>query len=159
MNGYPSFYPRIALVAPSPVRITTGNRWIPFTKGAHNAKIVPISSHRHYVILSEMYFEHYSDVIIRAMASQITGLSIVYSTVYSGADERRHQSSASLAFVRGIQRWPVDSPHKGPVTRKMLPFNDVIKTYQWLHLIQLKRYGYFHGIIRVHDRARKLISI
>ena len=35
-------------------------------------------------------------------------------------------SSASLAFVRGIHRWPVDSPHKGPVTRKMLPFDDVI---------------------------------
>ena len=68
----------------------------------------------------------YSDVIIGAMAFQITSLTIVYSTVYSGADQRKHQSSTSLAFVRGIHRWPVNSPHKGPVTRKMFPFDDVI---------------------------------
>ena len=61
-----------------------------------------------------------------AMASQITSLTIVYSTVYSGADQRKHQSPASLAFVRGIHRWPVNSPHKGPVTRKMYPSDDVI---------------------------------
>ena len=53
-----------------------------------------------------------------AMASQITSLTIVYSTIYSGADQRKHQSSASLAFVRGIQQWPVNSPPKWPVTRK-----------------------------------------
>ena len=53
-----------------------------------------------------------------AMASQITSLIIVYSTVYSGADQRKHQSSASLAFVRGIHWWPVNSPHKWPVMRK-----------------------------------------
>ena len=57
---------------------------------------------------------------------QITGVSIVYSTVCSDADQRKHQSSASLAFVRGIHRWPVNSPHKWPVTRKMGPFDDVI---------------------------------
>ena len=68
----------------------------------------------------------YSDVIMGVMASQITGVSIVCSAVCSGADQRKHQSSASLAFVRGIHRWPVDSPHKGLVTRKMFPFNDVI---------------------------------
>ena len=67
---------------------------------------------------------HYNDVIMNA--SQITGLAIVYSCVYSGADQRKHQSSASLAFVRGIYRSPVNSPHKGPVTRKMYPFDDVI---------------------------------
>ena len=60
------------------------------------------------------------------MACQITGVSIVYSNVCSGADQRKHQSSASLAFVRGIHRWPVNSPQKGPVTRKMFPFDDVI---------------------------------
>ena len=60
------------------------------------------------------------------MASQITSLTIVYSTVYSGVDQRKYQSSASLAFVRGIHRWPVNSPHKGPVTRKMFSFDDVI---------------------------------
>ena len=60
------------------------------------------------------------------MASQITSLTIVHSVVYSGADQRKHQSSASLAFVRGIHWWPVNSPHKWPVTRKMFPFYDVI---------------------------------
>ena len=60
-----------------------------------------------------------------AMALQITSLAIVYM-VYSGEDQRKHQSSASLAFVRGIHRWPVNSRHKGPVTRKMFPFDDVI---------------------------------
>ena len=69
---------------------------------------------------------HYDDVIMGAMASQITSLTIVYSTVHSGADQRKHQSSASLAFVRGIHRGPVNSPHKWPVTRKMSPFDDVI---------------------------------
>ena len=52
---------------------------------------------------------HYSDVIMGAMASQITGVSIVCSTVYAGVDQRKHQSSVSLAFVRGIHRWPVNS--------------------------------------------------
>ena len=60
---------------------------------------------------------HYNDFTMKAMASQITSLTIVYSTVYSGADQRKHQISASLAFVRGIHR-PVNSPHKRPVTRK-----------------------------------------
>ena len=50
----------------------------------------------------------------------------VYSTVYSDTDQRKHLSSVSLAFVRVIHRWPVNSPHKGPVTRKMFPFDDVI---------------------------------
>ena len=69
---------------------------------------------------------HYGVVIMGTIASQITSLTIVYSTVYSDADQRKHQSSASLAFVRGIHRGPVNSPHKWPVTRKMFPFDDVI---------------------------------
>ena len=68
----------------------------------------------------------YSDVMMGAMASQITGVSMVYSNVCSGADQRKHQSYTSLAFVRGIHRWPVNSPHKGPVTRKMFPLDDVL---------------------------------
>ena len=62
---------------------------------------------------------HYNDVIMGAMASQITSLTIVYSSVYSGAEQRKHESSASLAFVPGIHRWPVNSPHQWPVTRKI----------------------------------------
>ena len=69
---------------------------------------------------------HYSDVIMGAIASQITSFTIVYSTVYAGGDQRKHQSSAFLVFVQGIHRWPVNSPHKWPVTRKMFPFDDVI---------------------------------
>ena len=69
---------------------------------------------------------HYGDVIMGVLASQVTSLTIVYSTVNSGEDQRKHQSFASLAFVRGIHRWPVNSPHKWPVTRKMFPFDDVI---------------------------------
>ena len=61
---------------------------------------------------------HYSDAIMGTMASQITGISIACSTVGSEADQRKHQSSASLAFVRGIHQWLMNSPHKGPVTGK-----------------------------------------
>ena len=61
--------------------------------------------------------------------------SIVCSAVCSGADRRKHQRSASLAFVRGIHRWPVNSPHKGPVTRKMFPFDDVIMFWLLITLI------------------------
>ena len=60
------------------------------------------------------------------MAYQITGVSVVYSTVCSGTDEIKHQSSMPLAFVRGIHRRPVNPPHKGPLTRKMFPFDDSI---------------------------------
>ena len=63
------------------------------------------------------------------IASQITSLTIVYSTFYSGADQSKHQSSASLAFVWAIHRGPVNSPHKWPVTRKMFPFDDVIMKF------------------------------
>ena len=73
-----------------------------------------------------------SDAIMCAMTSQITSVSIVYSTACSGADQRKHQSSASLAFVGGIHQWPVNSSHKGPVTRKMFPFDDVIMILTYL---------------------------
>ena len=61
-----------------------------------------------------------------AMASQITSPSIVYSAVYSGADQRKYQRSTSLVFVRGYPQWPVNSLHKWPVTQEMFPFDDVI---------------------------------
>ena len=72
---------------------------------------------------------HYDDVIMTRLASQITSLTVVYSIVYSGVIQRKHQSSASLAFVREIHRGPVNFPHKWPVTRKMFPFDDVIMSY------------------------------
>ena len=69
---------------------------------------------------------HYDDVIMDWIASQITSLPVVCSIVYSDVNQRKHQSSASLAFVREIHRGPVNFPHKWPVTRKMFPFDDVI---------------------------------
>ena len=76
--------------------------------------------------MSPLLIFHYSDVIMTPMAAQITGVSIVCSSVCLGTDQGKHQSSASLAFVEGIHRWPVDSPLKGPVSRNMFPFDDVV---------------------------------
>ena len=77
---------------------------------------------------------HYGDVIMGTMPSQITSLTIVYLTVYSGADQSKHQSSASLAFVWGIHRGPVNSPHKGPVTR-------------WRHHVLARFCKFFVGLV------------
>ena len=87
--------------------------------------------------------QYYCDVITGANASQITSLTVVYSTVYSGADQRKHKSSASLAFVRGIHRRSVNSPHKWPVTRKMFPFDDVTMNiyciYTWMRIKRMRK--------------------
>ena len=88
----------------------------------------------HFPYMSLEY--HYTDVIMTTMASQITSLTIVYSTVYSVADQRKHQSSASLALCVGNSPGPVNSPHKGPVTRKMFPLDDVIM-HEVLHALAL----------------------
>ena len=73
------------------------------------------------------------------VASQITSLTIVYSTVYSDTDQRKYQSSASLVFVRGIHRGPVNSPHKWPVTRKIFPFDDVIMIFFKVNSLTLEQ--------------------
>ena len=93
---------------------------------------------------------HYNDVIMGTMASQIISLNIVYSTVYSGTDERKPQSSASLAFLRGIHRSPVSSPHKGPVTWKMFPFDDVIM-WSSLNTVLSWRLGRIYKTPSIHD--------
>ena len=91
------------------------------------------------------------------MASQITSLTIVYSTVYSGADQRKRQSSASLAFVWGIHQWPVNSPQKCTVTLKMFPFDDVIM-WSWLRGSYCNNKTYGHrwsmGLSRVQNESR-----
>ena len=71
----------------------------------------------HYYWYHKKTHRNYTDVIMGAMAFQITSLPSVYSTVFF-ADERKHQSSVSLALVQGFHRGPVNSPHKWPVTRK-----------------------------------------
>ena len=80
---------------------------------------------------------HYIDVIMSTMTSQITSLTVVYSTVYSDADQRKHQSSTSLAFERVIHRGPANSPHKWPVTQKMFPFDDVIMVGRFITRIKI----------------------
>ena len=91
------------------------------------------------------------------IASQITSLTIVYSIVYSDADQRKHQSSASLAFAQGIHRGPVNSPHKWPVTRKMFPFDDVIMQKSGIDWAMIVVYGYwwYYPVIE-HKRWLKL---
>ena len=81
-------------------------------------------------ILLRPGFTYYSDVIMRVLASQISGVSIVYWTV--GRSTKTSKPHVT-AFVRGIHRWPVNSRHKWPVTRKMFPFDDVIMLrWKWL---------------------------
>ena len=80
---------------------------------------------------------YYIDVIMSTMTSQITSLTVVYSTVYSDADQRKHQSSTSLAFERVIHREPVNSPHKWPVTQKMFPYDDVIMVGRFITRIKI----------------------
>ena len=101
--------------------------------------------------------QHYCDAIMGIVASQITSLTIVYTTVYSDADQSKHQSCASLAFVWGIHRGPVNSPHKWPVTRKMFPFDDVIMGrlasqeliwYLGTNLVQI-----WHTVLNIHTIA------
>ena len=101
---------------------------IPLNHSSKTKLLLAISQHwskQWFDAFRKRAVSHYSDVIMSAMASQITGISVVQLTVCSGADQRKHQSSASLAFVRWIYRWPVDSPHKGPVRREMFPFDDI----------------------------------
>ena len=119
-------------------------QWFP-SQSLSNAEGISMSWHHHeqwhwyvilyypilsvYVILQML---HYSEVIMGTLASQIISLTIVYPTIYSGADQRKHRSSMSLAFVRGIHRWPVNSLHKWSVTWKMFPFDDVFMVSYYL---------------------------
>ena len=73
-------------------------------------------------LVTSQFLEHYSVVIMGDMAYQITSLTIVYSTVGSGSDQKLRVTS----LYAGIHRWPVNSPHKWPVTREVFPFDDVI---------------------------------
>ena len=82
-----------------------------------------------------------------AMASRITSLTIGNSTVFSVADQRKHNSSESLAFVRGIHRWPVNSPHKWPVTRKC--FHLMTSSWKWCKP-RTHQFTYYIGRLRLN---------
>ena len=75
--------------------------------GANSVQCTPVTA------CQQHWPSHYNDVIMEAIASQISSLPIVYSTVYSRCRSKKHPSSASLAFVRGIHQWPVNSPVAG----------------------------------------------
>ena len=75
----------------------TGTTWSLYWDGLHRSP---------FLTDANWSSVHYSDVIMSAMVSQITVVSNVCSTVCSGANQPKHQSSTSLAFVRGIHRWP-----------------------------------------------------
>ena len=77
---------------------------------------------------TKAFQSHYNNVIISVTVSQITRVSIVHWNVCSGTAQRKYQSSVSLAFVRGIHQWPMDSLYKGPAMWKMFPFDDIIIT-------------------------------
>ena len=95
---------------------------------------------------------HCNDNIMSTMASQITSLTIVYSTVYSGTDQRNYQSPPSLSFVPGIHRLLVNFPHKEPVTRKLFPIDDII-----MECVRLKwEDESIHYTLK--DRARFLLN-
>ena len=94
-----------------------------------------------YVVVIQCDIKHYDDVMMTMLASQITSLTVVYSIVYSGVNQRKHQSFASLAFVREIHRGPVNFPHKWPVTRKMFPFDDVIMSENLWHMVTFREHS------------------
>ena len=105
---------------------------------------------------------YYNGVIMDMMASQITSPTITYSTVYSGADQRKHQSSASLAFVRGIHQSLVNSPHKWPVTQEIFPFDDVImgKTYSSIQHLHVNMNDVAVGpYLPMNSKNRSLLNI
>ena len=90
-------------------RESTGRRWIPLTKPVTRSFDVSLICKRHFGDLRRhrAHYDHYDDVIMTILASQITSLTVVYSIVYSGVTQRKHQSSASLTFVREFtgDRW------------------------------------------------------
>ena len=106
----------------------------------------------HFCFVENFKVSHYGDVIMSVNASKITSLTIVYSSIYSGADQIKHQSSASLAFVRGIHR---------RVTRKMFPFDIWNSTYnsrQTGHL-EYRRARLDLGTSRVQYHAAELWNL
>ena len=102
---------------------------------------------------------HYRDVIVSKMASQITGVQIVCSAVCSFVNKRKHESSASLAFVMEIHRWPVDSLHEGPVMGKVFPFDDVIIVWSYMPTLYSfsKSDKYIYRIVFISQESLPMI--
>ena len=95
---------------------------------------------------TEIFCDHYSDVIMSVTASPISSVSIVCSTVCSGANQRNHQSSASLAFERGIHRWPENYPHIGHVA--------IVYSFDNVIMISVRR----QLIVALHRRPSRYLK-
>ena len=130
----------------------TGGEWLipakpegqPVTKPEHVYCFNQSSIHDSFSKFFDTWWRHQMETVSALLAicagnSSVTGefpaqrqvarsFDVFFSWIngWVNADQRKYQSSASLAFVRGIHRSPVNSPHKWPVTRKMFPFNCVI---------------------------------
>ena len=120
-DNWPNYCFTLITSVTIPINFTNDNKLLTYTcvRGVRLTSWVWTISFKSY--------HHYSDVRMSETASLITSVSAVCSTVGSGADQRTQQSFASLVFVRGIHRWPVDSPHKGPVMRNIFPFDGVMR--------------------------------
>ena len=103
-----------------------------------------------FLVISNLETSHYSDVIMSTMASQITSVFTVCSVFCSGADQRKHQNSASLAYVGGIHRGPMNPPHKGPVTQQIFSY-DYVPGDRWILLTWTRNAENFSIWWRNHD--------
>ena len=102
--------------------------------------------------MAKIFRTHYGDVVMGPIASQITSITIVYSTVYSDADQRKHKTSASPTFVWGIHRGPVNSPHKWPVTRKIFHLLASSWSNHAQNIYQIKRAVGYHTLSSAGQR-------
>ena len=111
---------KLAIVSKISFRIlnfnTSHNIWILLSISIYSGNIKPISA------LFSLLYDNFHDCTFQSVLSRLYDWT---RCVYTGTDQRKYQSSASLAFVRGNHRWLVNSPYKGPVTRKMFPFDNV----------------------------------
>ena len=101
-----------------------GNRLIKCKPGKHRSNIVCLSPLTCPITMTSIW----AWWRLKSPASRLFTQPFIQA-----ADQRKQQSFASLAFVQGIHRWPVNSPHKWPVRRKMFPFGDVIMRCASLH--------------------------
>ena len=120
-KGAPVIYSKLSVICEWD---TAHAWWWPLLGSLHRYLITPVKVMQ--LVTTSHNCCHFNDVMISAMVSQLTSVSIVYSAVCSYTDCRKRQSPASLAFVMGIHRSPVISPHKWPVAREKFPFDDVI---------------------------------
>ena len=113
-NNFPHYRPFVRGIHRSPVNSPHKGQWrgalmfslicVWINGWVNNGEAGDLRRYRAHYAVTVMNSDHYIDVIMTTMASQITSLTVVCSIVYLGADQRKHQSSASLAFVWGIHR-------------------------------------------------------